>query len=125
MTNKDYKLKVLVCGGRDYDNIVLAYFTLNTLLKKAKPEDILIIQGGAKGADKLAKDWANQIGADCLEFPADWGTHGKSAGFIRNSQMLEEGKPTGVIAFKGGPGTRMMCELAEKKNVPVKRVGWT
>jgi len=129
--------KVLVCGGREYgwstnsnrqkmpnvQEVDYLVMKLNTL-KSAVDElgrNLVIIQGEARGADTLAKKWAELNGVETLDFHADWDTHGKKAGFIRNSDMLKEGKPDLVIAFKGGSGTKMMCEIAEKANVPVKR----
>jgi hypothetical protein len=57
-----------------------------------------------------------------LSFPANWKQYGKSAGYRRNTQMLEEGKPDIVIAFPGGRGTEMMCEIAETAGITVRRV---
>lgn len=112
--------RVLVCGGREFDNwnrLVSAMerngvFPINT---------VAIIQGGAKGADFLAKTWAKSVGIPVDEYPADWKTHGKAAGGIRNQKMLDEGKPDLVIAFPGGAGTADMVRRAEKAGVPVTK----
>lgn len=84
------------------------------------PKDFYLIQGGAKGVDDTALDWAVVNFCDGVTFKADWDKFGKSAGFIRNNQMLNEGKPDLVVAFPGGKGTKMMVELAKKAGVPVK-----
>jgi YspA, cpYpsA-related SLOG family len=86
------------------------------------PVDITIISGMAKGADSAAADWAIINYAQLEEYPANWKTHGKSAGFIRNRQMLEEGKPDMVVAFPGGKGTAMMVDIAKKAGVPVVEI---
>jgi len=52
-------------------------------------------------------------------YPALWEVHGKSAGFIRNKLMLEDGQPELVIAFPGGRGTSNMVSLAESAGVEV------
>lgn len=83
------------------------------------PSDIEIISGMATGVDSVAVDWAISNWCKWHEFPAEWDKYGKKAGYIRNKQMLEEGKPDLVIAFPGGRGTQMMVDLARKANVEV------
>lgn len=126
--------RVLVCGGRDYGTRTTEegytvintaeVENLNTTLDSLKTEftDLVIIQGEARGADTLAKDWALRNKVMTLSFPANWKQYGKSAGYRRNTQMLEEGKPDIVIAFPGGRGTKMMCEIAETAGITVRRV---
>lgn len=81
-------------------------------------DEITIIHGCANGVDTIAGGWAKGY-YNIEEYPAQWDKYGKSAGFIRNKQMLEEGKPDIVIAFPGGKGTKMMVDLAKKAGVEV------
>lgn len=101
-------MKVLVCGGRDFDN----YELLKEVLNKLEKKDLSIIHGYAMGADKLALDWSVLNKIPCMGYSVDWEKYGKSAGPIRNKQMLEEGKPDLVIAFPGGKGTANMIKQA-------------
>jgi UDP-N-acetylmuramoylalanine-D-glutamate ligase len=55
-------------------------------------------------------------------YEADWDTHGKAAGPIRNKRMLDEGKPDLVVAFPGGRGTANMISQARKAGVEVIEV---
>lgn len=123
-------MKVLVCGGRDFtDRRRLISFLDKLCYERGwkTPEDeygnwlpaITIIHGGAKGADSLADDYAVVNWTGLEVYPADWKNHGKSAGYIRNKQMLEKGKPDIVVAFPGGKGTKMMKELARKAGIEV------
>ena len=80
-----------------------------------------IIEGEARGADTLARLWAQARGRVVCAFPADW-SRGKSAGYVRNKQMLEEGKPDAVVAFPGGRGTDVMLALAKDAGVPTVQV---
>jgi len=57
-----------------------------------------------------------------MPFPADWSRHGKSAGPIRNRQMLIEGRPDIVVAFPGGKGTANMIKQAVEAGVKVELV---
>lgn len=107
---------VLVCGGRDYDDYEKVRATLNAL----KPWRV--IHGGARGADNLADRWAQYCGIACEVYEADWETHGKAAGPMRNQKMLDDGKPDLVVAFPGGRGTADMVRRAKKAGVPVQEV---
>lgn len=125
-------MRILVCGGRDYNNYTKVSEVLNRLcIEHSKefnpddnwlPTDITIISGKARGADTLAADFAVVNFCVLEEYPADWKTYGKSAGHIRNKQMLEEGKPDLVVAFPGGRGTENMVSIAEKAGVPVIKI---
>lgn len=113
-------LRVLVCGGRDFNNRKIAYAALDQLDKEYKFDTL--IDGMAKGADELGFDWAISRGVVTERYRADWDKFGKSAGPIRNQQMLTEGVPDLVVAFPGGVGTADMINRAEKAGIPVKRV---
>ena len=111
----DKNINILVCGGRDFSD---AAFISYVMLRTFNTGDTLI-EGGAKGADLLAKRWARLNNIEIKTFEADWDTYGKKAGFIRNTKMLEEGKPDLVVAFPGGRGTDMMVGLAKNAGVEV------
>lgn len=104
-------MKILVCGGRDYDDYASVEKALNHCLKNFKK--ISIIEGGAKGADSLARKWAIAHAVEVTTINAKWGEFGKRAGIIRNIEMLEM-NPDFVIAFPGGKGTAHMTSIAEK-----------
>jgi hypothetical protein len=52
-------------------------------------------------------------------YKADWDTHGRKAGILRNIQMLEEGKPDCAVQFPGGRGTAHMRSILDKAGIPV------
>lgn len=110
-------LKVLVCGGRDFNDALTLGSWLGGIHKQ-RGIDVLI-HGGARGADFMAGKFAEWMGIPVLEFPADWARDGKAAGPIRNSRMLSEGKPDLVVAFDGGRGTADMVEKAKRAGVEV------
>lgn len=111
-------MKVLVCGGRDYEDFCFLDDKLTEIAQG--PERLeMIIQGGAKGADSLAWDWAYMNNIPCLRVPALWKKYGKSAGYYRNKLMLELITPDVVVAFPGGVGTQMMIELATRAGIKV------
>lgn len=112
--------RVLVCGGRDYDDRESLFKVLDAA-HYANPIEC-VIHGAANGADALAESWAEARGIPQNAFPADWRQSGKASGPIRNQRMLDEGVPHMVIAFPGGRGTADMVRRAEKAGVPVVRI---
>lgn len=112
-------MRVLVCGGRDYAHWLRVLVALDKL--HATKGITCVIHGAARGADALAGRWAEERGVPCESYPADWSTHGKRAGFLRNAQMLEQGKPDGVVAFPGGRGTEDMVRQSERAGLKVWR----
>ena len=47
-------MRVLVCGGRNYNN----YSRVKEVLEGLDPKPTVIIEGGAFGADTMAYNWA-------------------------------------------------------------------
>ena len=110
-------MKVLVCGGRNYEEREKAFFILDAM--HGKKAIALIIEGGARGADTLAREWAVSRNVPFRTFHANWALYGRRAGPIRNQQMLDEAKPDVVIAFPGGDGTRDMVTRARNRGIKV------
>jgi len=79
-------------------------------------DSITVIHGAARGADTLAGEAAKELGLEVIEFPADWKTYHKSAGPIRNRQMITQ-DPDFVWAFhddiRSSKGTKDMIKVAE------------
>jgi hypothetical protein len=113
-------LRVLACGGRDFNDTGLVRETLDRL--HAQRGVSLLIHGAARGADRMAGEWAKSAGVPVLTFPADWDRHGRGAGPIRNARMLREGSPNYVVAFPGGRGTADMVLRSKDAGLPVEEV---
>lgn len=105
-------MKALICGGRDFNDSAFICLALDKLHEEYNFTSV--IQGGAKGADSLAKMWAESRLINCETFPAEWRKYGPAAGPIRNQKMLDE-NPDIVIGFSGGNGTMDMMMRARKK----------
>lgn len=128
--------RVLVCGGRNYNNVTRLHHILTR--RHAEHSIGVIVSGMARGADLLAVDWANQNNIHVDPYPAEWddltqpdaliivrrnGTrYDLRAGFRRNQKMIDIGKPHLVIAFPGGSGTKDMINRAEKAKIPVIKI---
>ena len=85
--------KVIVCGGRDFDDKDRVFHVLDRL--HARHPRLTIIEGGAAGADRLARWWAITRAVDYLTVPADWKKHGRAAGPKRNAQRGNVGDEAG------------------------------
>jgi hypothetical protein len=81
-----------------------------------------IITGGAPGVDTDADSYAALMGWDRIIMPANWIGREKSAGHIRNYNMLRVTQPTMVLALPGGPGTAGMVSIAKKAHIDVIEV---
>lgn len=114
-------MKILVTGGRDFSAMEDLEKCLDYFNEKCAQESIplFIGHGDAKGADFYAKLWAVNNNVPQTPYPADWVTHGKAAGPIRNSQMLSLFQPDLCVACPGGNGTADMVKKCLKAGVPV------
>lgn len=106
-------MKVLVSGSRHFQD-------------KEKMEGVLkgfeiscIIEGEARGADRLAREYAERQGIPVMSFPAKWDLYGKAAGAIRNTEMLRVGQPDLVVAFRApdSRGTKNMIDQAREAEI--------
>jgi hypothetical protein len=110
-------LRLLVCGGRDYEDTAAVWAALDHL--HGTRRIAVLIEGGARGADRLAYQWARERFVPVERYCADWQAFGKSAGFMRNQRMLDDGKPTACVAFPGGRGTADMMRRCRLARVPL------
>ncbi len=108
-------MRVLVTGGRDFTDAAMVQAALDPLAADIE----VLIEGGARGADTLAREWAKAHGIPWQTYEANWKRYGRRAGPIRNQKMLDEGYPDLVVAFPGGKGTADMVRRAREAGVKV------
>jgi len=122
------KLKVLVCGSRDFKNRDFLFEIMDIVRKQelrdlGEGEDLEIVEGEAKGADTLARLWAEDRGLKVHKYPAHWEVYGRGAGPIRNREMLVKEHPKLVVAFYTdmlkSVGTKNMVHQASKAKIRV------
>lgn len=112
--------KILVTGSRDWidrDKMRSIFRWLTEAPDSDK--EILLIQGGARGADFIARDIALEFGWPVVTFPALWDKDGRyAAGPKRNRRMFDTTKPDVVWAFPlpNSKGTRDMMQYAEENS---------
>jgi YspA, cpYpsA-related SLOG family len=111
--------KLVVAGGRDFNDYKLLKTKLNALLKNKNKVEIVIVSGGAKGADTLGERYALENKLSLKRFIPDWSI-GKQAGYLRNAEMAKYGDA--CICFHDGEskGTGHMINLAEKHGLQLR-----
>ena len=106
-------MKLAVVGSRTFND----YPYLKKMLQWHSCS--MIVSGGAKGADLLAKRYAAENDIPVREYPPDWKLYGKSAGYKRNVLIVNDCDE--LVAFWDGisKGNRLSIDLAKKDNKPV------
>lgn len=101
-------MKVAVIGSRTFDNYEEVKRTLSAI------NITLLVSGGAKGADTFGEQYAKENNIPTKIFLPDWEKHGKAAGFIRNTDIINEAEL--VVAFwdQKSNGTKDSIEKADK-----------
>jgi hypothetical protein len=113
--------RVLVTGSRDWDNELAVMMALSNIA--IPPHEWTLVSGACPtGADAIAEGFAEGLGMQIERHPADWNSHGKRAGFIRNAEMVSLGADY-VLAFikNDSKGASMTAKLAEEAGLDVVR----
>ena len=115
-------VKLLIAGSRHLE--VHNQFIQGILfqLELDNWRDLEIVHGGAKGIDSCADKFADTWGLDKKVFPADWDTHGKKAGPIRNRQMAQYADELILIWDNESSGSRNMKEEMIRLGKPVYEI---
>lgn len=118
--------RVIIAGGRNFKNYRVLKESMDQLLSLLleEGEEIIIVSGKARGADRLGERYAKERGLDIDPYPADWnrqpdGSYDKSAGYKRNVKMAENADA--LVAFWDGasPGTKSMINIAKRKGLDI------
>lgn len=122
--------RALFTGDRNWQDTYIVDLIIGGLesLMTFGAEELVIIEGEARGLDRIARTMAEARHrvTKVLQFPANWNKYRRAAGPLRNQQMLDEGKPHMVFAFHNdlphSSGALDMCERALKVGIPVYHV---
>ncbi len=114
------KSRVIIAGGRDITN----YDLVVDAVEESGFQIDVVVSGGATGVDTLGEQYADESGIPLTVFRADWHTHGRAAGPIRNRKMAENADALIAIWDGKSRGTKNMIETATKLGllVYVKRI---
>jgi len=112
--------RILVTGSRTWSHLG----QLRTVLARwyQQHPDAVLVHGDAKGADRLAASMWAQWGGRTEAHPADWTTHGRRAGPLRNRHMVDLGADVCLAFIRGGSaGASHTASLAEAAGIPTIR----
>ena len=119
-------IKVIIAGTRDFNDYAFLKKNLDYFLQGINPnnEEIEIVSGNARGADKLGERYAKEHNLPVKLFPANWDKYGKRAGYLRNQEMANYADV--LIAFwdEKSKGTKHMIDIAKKQDLTVIVVGY-
>ena len=109
---------VAIVGSRTFADTALIERVVNRWLDRTQ-NNLVIVSGGAKGADIAGERAAKAIGIPTIIHLPEWEKYGKSAGFKRNDLIVRDADV--VIAFfapgprsKGTANTVASAKLAGK-----------
>lgn len=114
----DVKLAIAVTGGRNFTDVEAVETRFAQILQRTgfAPQEIMVFDGMARGADSICHRVAKQFGFLTERFPADWSSEPKRAGFLRNEKMADclvaLDCMVGVIACPGARGTAHMTRYS-------------
>lgn len=111
--------RVVVFGGRTFTDINRMEFVIRQLVDQGFITDPCeLVCGMAIGADKTAYRLFTELDIRIHEFPADWDSLGKRAGFVRNGEMAHFAD-IGVGFWDGeSRGTKHMIDTMDRANKP-------
>lgn len=106
--------RVAIVGSRDYSDLDAVYRYVGTL-----PANTTVISGGAVGVDATAAGSARAHGLAVIEHLPDWKQYGKSAGFRRNADIVNDCDRLVAFQVAVSKGTQHSIDLARKAGKPV------
>lgn len=118
---------LLIVGSRTFSNYIMLKESCDYLLSNHLNDNIIIVSGGARGADSLAEQYAKEKKYPLVIFKAQWNVYGKTAGYRRNVEMhkyISQFPNRGVVAFWDGQskGTAHNFKLAKIYDNPIRTV---
>ena len=124
-------MKLIIAGGRDFNDKFLAFPSFIEFSQEVNSEKLSkvnpfteIVSGGAKGADRVGEWVAHVACIPVKQFIPDWENLGKRAGFVRNAEMGDYADALLAFWDKKSKGTKQMIDYATKKGLIVKVVNY-
>ena len=116
------QLNLIIAGSRDITNTDYILDKIKHYLQNYTEDNITILSGNARGVDKIGETYANNNKIQCNIYPADWKSHGKSAGYKRNITIANNANA--LLAFWNGQskGTKHMIDISKECNLKVRIV---
>lgn len=115
-------MRILITGSRDWDEAGSIAGALDAEVTTHAGPVTLVSGACPSGADYIAEWIATEWGWTVERHPADWDTHGKRAGFLRNAEMVALGANVCLAFIKNkSKGATMTATLAENAGIETRR----
>lgn len=110
--------KLLVCGSRSISDAAWIKEQISLYVKELNIWlfELSVIEGGAKGVDSFAGEWAIENEVPLEIFKPDWKRFGKGAGVVRNKQMVLAADFVLILWDGISKGTKNDIDLCKKEN---------
>lgn len=134
-------MRVIVTASRSWTNPGRIHHRMGLLLGvRPYGHFLYVIYGDARGGDAIIHQWVQDHADSNVRgerYVADWDTHGKAAGYIRNAQMVDSGAQL-CIGFlcdcanpkclrpkpHGTHGTTHCLDYARKEKIETEVIRW-
>lgn len=108
-------MKIIVAGSRTIEDRDI----VEAAIKESGFVITEIVSGGARGVDAIGESFAVDNFYPYKVFNADWDTHGKKAGILRNIEMAAYADALVAVRLGDSKGTTHMIEEAIRKGLKV------
>ena len=119
-------MRILITGSRDLTDVLLVNDAIQNVVDSSGPVS-LVVGDCPTGADRFAREYFRISGAlDLVDVHyADWTTHGRAAGPLRNQAMVDSGADLCLAFYRegaGNRGTRDCVRRARAAGIEVREV---
>lgn len=127
-------MRLLVTGSRDWSGVygtarIEQVLNIILALTEVLGVKLTVVHGDCpSGADQIVDRWARRRDSEGVVIeahPADWSRFQRSAGPIRNQEMVDRGADLCIGFVKGNSlGTRHCLSLARNAKIPTFTINW-
>lgn len=116
-------MRILITGSRDWtDKVTIAQAIREAWLVAGRPYGVVVVTGGARGADYIAGVYAKRLGFSVEVHKVtqdEWAASGPAAGPQRNKLMVDLGADVCLAFIRNeSRGATGCAEMAQKAGIP-------
>lgn len=111
-------MKTIIAGSRHIED----YDALQNIMDKIDWDVTEVVSGGCRGVDVMGERWAEEHGIPVKRFAADWLTHGRIAGELRNREMAAYADALVILWDGKSPGASCMMREASRAGIRIVNV---
>lgn len=113
--------RLLISGSRNWSDVEAIRREFDVVAEH-EGKNVVLVSGGAKGADTLCETLAQEYGWFIEQHLPDWSV-GKRAGFDRNRKMVDLGAHYCLVfCLDDSAGASHQARIAREAKIPTKKV---